>query len=273
VKTHTGASTEFTFTGEDNDPNGLEYLRARYYDNATGRFMSGDPLGSGYGYAGGNPVNRVDPTGLFPLCPAPDFCFDSTVLGLPSEAPMICSEQLNACVYSGGSIYPMHVVIVPAPNLGNINGAFSNGLDSTPCIQGDFNCGGTVDTAFWSLAEGFYCAVHPGLGDCADDPGHGPIAAASAFFASHPSCLALATNVATTAIGQIPGAGAAVGAFGSGVQTGMQGTSGGAANTVANALNNAGDILSAGKLIGGPVGFLFQLPSLAINAYQCGSSL
>jgi RHS repeat-associated protein len=64
VRTHTGVSTEFNFTGEDNDPNGLEYLRARYYDNATGRFMSGDPLGSEYGYAGGNPVNMVDPTGL-----------------------------------------------------------------------------------------------------------------------------------------------------------------------------------------------------------------
>jgi len=31
VRSHTGASsTEFTFTGEQNDPNGLEYLRARY---------------------------------------------------------------------------------------------------------------------------------------------------------------------------------------------------------------------------------------------------
>jgi RHS repeat-associated protein len=39
------ASTEFTFTGEQNDPNGLEYLRARYYDSATGRFLGRDPLG------------------------------------------------------------------------------------------------------------------------------------------------------------------------------------------------------------------------------------
>ena len=64
VRSHTGASTEFSFTGEQNDPNGFEYLRARYYDPAVGRFTARDPAGAGYGYASGNPVNRVDPAGL-----------------------------------------------------------------------------------------------------------------------------------------------------------------------------------------------------------------
>ena len=65
VRSHTGTSgTDFTFTGEQNDPNGLEYLRARYYDPATGRFLSRDPLGGGYPYAGNNPVSMLDPTGL-----------------------------------------------------------------------------------------------------------------------------------------------------------------------------------------------------------------
>jgi hypothetical protein len=40
VRTHTGAGTEWTFTGEQNDPTGLVYLRARYYDPAVGRFLS-----------------------------------------------------------------------------------------------------------------------------------------------------------------------------------------------------------------------------------------
>ena len=53
VQTHTGQDTELTFTGEQNDPNGLEYLRARYYDPATGRFLGRDPLGGGYPYAAG----------------------------------------------------------------------------------------------------------------------------------------------------------------------------------------------------------------------------
>jgi RHS repeat-associated protein len=49
---------------------GLIYLRARYYDPATGQFMSRDPLaaatGDPYGYAGGDPLNGTDPSGL--LC-------------------------------------------------------------------------------------------------------------------------------------------------------------------------------------------------------------
>src|SRR5690349_2733677 len=49
---------------------GFVYLRARFYDPATGQFLSRDPLvaltASAYGYVGGNPLNGTDPTGL--LC-------------------------------------------------------------------------------------------------------------------------------------------------------------------------------------------------------------
>ena len=109
VRIKTGsASTEFTFTGEQNDPNGLEYpssssgraLRARYYDNATGRFLSQDPAGQGYPYAGGNPVNRVDPTGLYTICSADlTVCFDSTQVGLPPDPPTYCDVAANLCYW------------------------------------------------------------------------------------------------------------------------------------------------------------------------------
>jgi RHS repeat-associated protein len=63
----------YLFRGEQYDPDlGLYYLRARYYNPLTGRFMSRDPLdGNGYYpktlhkylYAGGDPVDAIDPTG------------------------------------------------------------------------------------------------------------------------------------------------------------------------------------------------------------------
>jgi RHS repeat-associated protein len=77
VRAHTGASTEWSYTGEQNDSTGLEYLRARYYDPAAGRFLSQDPLvlagwsGHAFGYAGNDPLNLTDPLGLQPLPPEP----------------------------------------------------------------------------------------------------------------------------------------------------------------------------------------------------------
>ena len=48
---------------------GLHYNYFRYYDPATGRYITSDPIGLAGGlntflYVGGNPLNRVDSTGL-----------------------------------------------------------------------------------------------------------------------------------------------------------------------------------------------------------------
>jgi RHS repeat-associated protein len=93
-------TTPFQYTGRESDPEtGLYYYRARYYDAATGRFLSEDPLGTDgggfdfyrfkyydpmarsiprevrtgfrgglnfYRYATGNPANFNDPFGLWP---------------------------------------------------------------------------------------------------------------------------------------------------------------------------------------------------------------
>jgi RHS repeat-associated protein len=106
---HTGASTEFSYTGEQNDPNGLEYLRARYYEPGTGRFLSRDPLGGGYPYAGGNPVNMLDPTGLFMMCfPIPEYnnaigCAESSDIGFPA-----CDRATDDCYLYDGDGVPGH---------------------------------------------------------------------------------------------------------------------------------------------------------------------
>ena len=58
----------FGYCGEYLDgESGLIYLRNRYYDSTTGRFITEDPVKDGlnwYNYCGGNPVVMVDPSGL-----------------------------------------------------------------------------------------------------------------------------------------------------------------------------------------------------------------
>jgi RHS repeat-associated protein len=64
--------TPFLFNGRYGvmtDPNGLLYMRARYYNPYLCRFISSDPSGfagglNHYAYANGNPISMTDPTGL-----------------------------------------------------------------------------------------------------------------------------------------------------------------------------------------------------------------
>jgi RHS repeat-associated protein len=71
---HTGTTpNNYLYRGEQFDSDlGLYYLRARYYDPLTGRFMSRDPNAGNitipatlhkYLYADGDPVDKFDPLG------------------------------------------------------------------------------------------------------------------------------------------------------------------------------------------------------------------
>jgi RHS repeat-associated protein len=78
VLNKTGSTlNDFLYAGEQFDPNvGFYYLRARYYDPTSGRFISRDPFGGNpfepqslhkYAYAHNDPINRRDPSGMFSL--------------------------------------------------------------------------------------------------------------------------------------------------------------------------------------------------------------
>jgi RHS repeat-associated protein len=68
-----GAATPLRFPGQYEDPEtGLHYNHHRYYDPATGRYLSPDPLGLGpaanpHAYVP-NPTGFIDPLGLAGLC-------------------------------------------------------------------------------------------------------------------------------------------------------------------------------------------------------------
>jgi RHS repeat-associated protein len=69
-------TTPLLWEGQYQDPTtGLYYMRARWYDPATGQFLSVDPAlaetGQPYAYAGDDPVNEADPSGLATL---PYYC-------------------------------------------------------------------------------------------------------------------------------------------------------------------------------------------------------
>ena len=71
----TGLTLRYRFGGREYDSeSNLYYLRRRYYDPQSGRFLSEDPQGIDgglniYSYAGNDPVNSTDPFGLAPWHP------------------------------------------------------------------------------------------------------------------------------------------------------------------------------------------------------------
>ena len=66
-------SNPFTYVGAYgvmDEGEGLFFMKARYYDAETGRFIQKDPIGHEggvnlYAYVENNPVNRIDPSGLW----------------------------------------------------------------------------------------------------------------------------------------------------------------------------------------------------------------
>jgi RHS repeat-associated protein len=126
----------YYYRGEQYDPDlGLYYLRARYYNPVTGRFLNVDPMaGDGqrrYEFATADPVNGSDPSGNFvlesywPLCCAaawfPTINFDwckitksnpwTRYLPMCSGPPPLCPQcfaQLKYRIVPGHSIVLNH---------------------------------------------------------------------------------------------------------------------------------------------------------------------
>ena len=145
LQTSGSTPNNYLYRGEQYDPDlGLYYLRARYYDPATGRFMSRDPntprpfSSNGiptdpkylhnYLYANGDPVNLIDPRGRNALI--------ETIVTFPNRI----------------FIYTQYYV---------------------PTFIGTLQFYGTIAAAI-STAIGWGCEVSGGCGPQPVDPGPGP---------------------------------------------------------------------------------------------------
>ena len=101
-----GASTViFGYNGRDGvvtDPNGLIYMRARYYSPAMKRFVNADIVPgeisdavtlNRFAYANGNPVSFVDPIGLSLLLTLGLIALGAVIGGAVSTATSVAEKK------------------------------------------------------------------------------------------------------------------------------------------------------------------------------------
>ncbi len=114
-----GGQSAFGYTGEQTDPTGLVYLRARYYSPYLNRFISPDTIipnpaqsqsWNRYLYVGNNPVNRSDSSG---------HCI-GILLGADT---LICAEV----VVAGAAFMAAGVYVATSPEFQNaLNGVINS---------------------------------------------------------------------------------------------------------------------------------------------------
>ncbi len=133
---------------------GLIYLRARVYDPVTAQFLSRDPLvwltRAPYNYAGDNPLNYDDPSGL-----AFQVCVGGTVsLGF-------FTVEANACYVNtpGGEGLAVSGGASRGPGLGaNVHAGVGGSNAQTPEEYGGpfATAGGSAQAGFGGYAGGFF---------------------------------------------------------------------------------------------------------------------
>jgi RHS repeat-associated protein len=113
VQSHAGTSSIFGFTGQQTDPTGLQYARARYLDPSLGRFISPDtvqPSGASstgynlYAYVGDNPTSAIDPSGNQTI-------IETAFQYLRANAATLALKGLGLCVAGAFSSLAIDLVL------------------------------------------------------------------------------------------------------------------------------------------------------------------
>ncbi|MFD7516946.1 RHS repeat-associated core domain-containing protein [Streptomyces niveus] len=113
----------YRFAGAFADPTGLYKMGARYYDRNLGRFTQPDPSGqdtNAYLYAGGDPVNNTDPTGLWTA-------WDTVATGVAAVA------LVTAIPAGGASLTVIGGIGLAVSQTGFVSATACGVYDDNPC--------------------------------------------------------------------------------------------------------------------------------------------
>jgi len=112
----TGGKVRLRLAGREYDQETrLYYNRARYYDPKLGRFLSEDPIGiegglNLYTYAGNDPVNGRDPSGLMMVCVVTEWLvyttYQGVVVGSYTDFTMSCTGDGGSGMWTPPAGYP-----------------------------------------------------------------------------------------------------------------------------------------------------------------------
>jgi RHS repeat-associated protein len=170
---HTGTSSDLRYDGQyQDDETGLYYLQARYYDPTTAQFLTRDPLEDEtcqpYSYAGDDPIDNSDPSGLSCLgdwCPGQSLQFaEGEVIGAGKFASSAAQAVVNPVGFVQGigsacsSGYNsegggLDGALQCADNLDPFSG-FVNAFSACSSEQAGEDFGGSLAATFTTLAGG-----------------------------------------------------------------------------------------------------------------------
>ena len=153
-----GAATPLRFPGQYHDPEtGLHYNNHRYYDPATGRYLSPDPLGlapapNPHAYVP-NPNAQIDPLGLIGA-------------GCPGDLPQINEHVIPRHTVGGAEADATKSLFYPGVKLPELARASAGKIGTYQSVSGNvryiIDAGRPIGTDLRGLPTNFYTIVRGG---------------------------------------------------------------------------------------------------------------
>lgn len=143
--------TPLRWNGQNQDADtGLYYLRARYYDPQTAQFITKDPLAyitqALYAYAENNPLNAMDPLGLWSWNPLEWTGQEWDTVGAVAGVVALTTAIIGATVVTGGAAAAVLTAVAITANATSL-GVSVGGVVVNCGIEPSAECGNSVGGA------------------------------------------------------------------------------------------------------------------------------